>query len=583
MRRRLNGFFAVRGLLVTLHCAVLTCGTEYVRAQGATIIVTNTNDNGLGQPQPTVSPVSPAPTATATATAVATPSATATPTVTPGFFRVFWEGFDSFPAPALPPGWTTSFVAGPADCINSGTCPLGTNWTTTNTTFQTAPNAAFHDAPGCVTDSYLNTPSIFIPITFYSSELLFWHMYDLENGHDGGVLEISIEGGPFTDIIAAGGTFANPSGYNGTISTAFLSPIAGRQAWTGTNNSFVVVYLPASIKGHNVVFRFRLATDCAVAGTGWYIDSMQIAYPADPTPTATATFTPTSTPAATATIPPTATPTPSPAPSATQSPVPTPADVLNLSTRMLVQSGDNVGISGFIINGTGDRFVEVRGLGPSLSDHGVPNVLADPILELHGPPGFVTIINDNWRSGSCMGFLAIPPPNDLESCIITGLSPGTYTSIVRGNASTSGVALAEVYAGFGGPLQSERLVNISTRGFVDSGDNIMIAGFILNGSGQNTIVARGIGPSLSMFGIADVLSDPQLELRNNAGTLIRANNDWMDDPVQKALIIAAGLAPTNNLESAIYETLPPGQYTALLSGINSGTGVGLVELYALPP
>jgi len=127
-----------------------------------------------------------------------------------------------------------------------------------------------------------------------------------------------------------------------------------------------------------------------------------------------------------------------------------------------------------------------------------------------------------------------------------------------------------------------RLANLSTRAFVSTGGDIVIAGFILGwNTGNAHIIVRGIGPSLAGFGIPNALANPQLELRNSSGTLIRSNNDWMDDPTQKALIMAAGLGPTNNLESAIAETLAPGQYTALLSGVNSGTGVGLVEFYDL--
>ena len=133
-----------------------------------------------------------------------------------------------------------------------------------------------------------------------------------------------------------------------------------------------------------------------------------------------------------------------------------------------------------------------------------------------------------------------------------------------------------------GQAAASKLGNISTRGFVSTGDDIMIGGFILGGNnGQDNVIVRGIGPSLAAFGISNVLANPQLELRDGSGTLIRSNNDWMDDPAQKALITAAGLAPTNNLESAIYATLAPGQYTALLSGVNMGTGVGLVETYDL--
>jgi hypothetical protein len=246
---------------------------------------------------------------------------------------------------------------------------------------------------------------------------------------------------------------------------------------------------------------------------------------------------------------------------------------------MRVQTGDNVGIGGFIITGTAPKQVLLRAIGPSLTGSGVPDALADPVLELHGPPGFVTIINDNWRDGDCMS-TGLPPPDDLESEICVTLDPGAYTAIVRGKNNTSGVALVEVYDL--DQAAASKLANISTRAFVSTGSNIVIAGFILGGnSGADRIVARGIGPSLTAAGVADALANPTLELRNGNGALLIANDDWQDNPAQAAELTAAGLAPTNDLESGIATTLPPGLYTALLAGLNNGTGVGLVEVYDL--
>jgi hypothetical protein len=240
---------------------------------------------------------------------------------------------------------------------------------------------------------------------------------------------------------------------------------------------------------------------------------------------------------------------------------------------MLVQTGDNVGIGGFIITGTAPKHVLIRAIGPSL---GVSGGLADPVLELHGPAGFVTIINDNWRDATVLP--PIPPPSDLESAIDVTLNPGAYTAIVRGKSNTSGLALVEVYDL--DQAAASKLGNISTRAFVSTGANIMIAGFILGGnSGNDNVILRGIGPSLTQFGVPNALANPTLELRDSNGTLIRANDNWQDDTAQAALITAAGLAPTNTLESGIAATLPPGQYTSLLFGLNNGTGVGLVEVY----
>jgi hypothetical protein len=247
---------------------------------------------------------------------------------------------------------------------------------------------------------------------------------------------------------------------------------------------------------------------------------------------------------------------------------------------MRVQTGDNVGIGGFIITGSIPKHVVLRAIGPSLTQFGVPDALADPVLELHGPGAFVTITNDNWRDTQEAQIQAdgLAPSNDLESAIDATLAPGAYTGIVRGKNNTSGVGLIEVYDL--NPSALSKLGNISTRAFVSTGDNIVIAGFILGGnSGNDRIVARGIGPSLTGFGVPNALADPTLELRDSNGALLIANNNWQDDPAQAAIITAAGLAPSNNLESAIAATLPPGLYTALLAGLNNGTGVGLVEVY----
>jgi hypothetical protein len=258
-----------------------------------------------------------------------------------------------------------------------------------------------------------------------------------------------------------------------------------------------------------------------------------------------------------------------------------PAQALNLSTRMRVQTGDNVGIGGFIINGTAPKHVLLRAIGPSLVPS-VPNALADPVLEVHGPGAFVTITNDNWRDDPLQeaAILAtgIPPTNNLESAIDATLNPGAYTAIVSGKNNTSGVALIEVYDLSQAVLA--KLANISTRAFVSIGDNIVIAGFLLgNHKGDDRVVVRGIGPSLTAAGVSNALADPTLELRDSNGALLAANNDWQANPAQAAELTAAGLAPTNPLESGIAAALPPGAYTALLAGLNNGAGIGVVEVY----
>jgi hypothetical protein len=249
---------------------------------------------------------------------------------------------------------------------------------------------------------------------------------------------------------------------------------------------------------------------------------------------------------------------------------------------MGVQTGDNVGIGGFIITGTAPKHVLLRAIGPSLTQSGVPNALADPVLELHGPGGFATINNDNWRDDpvqqAAIIATGIPPTNNLESAIDTTLNPGAYTAIVRGKNNTTGVALVEVYDL--SQAVPAKLANISTRAFVSTGDNIVIAGFVLGGhSGDDKVVVRGLSPA----GVPNPLADPTLELRDANGALIGSDNDWQDDATQAAGLTAAGLAPPKTLDAAIMATLPPGLYTALLAGRNNGTGVGLVEVYDLGP
>ncbi len=207
-------------------------------------------------------------------------------------------------------------------------------------------------------------------------------------------------------------------------------------------------------------------------------------------------------------------------------------------------------------------------------------------IELHGPQGFTTIINDNWRDNQEIGIAAtgIAPTDNLESAILATLAPGGYTGIVRGKNNTVGVGLIEVY-----DLEAasaSKLANLSTRAFVSTGSDVVIAGFLLSdGSGTNNIILRGIGPSLApnFFPVGAVLTNPTLELHDSNGALLISDNDWQDNAAQAALISAAGLAPGNNLEAAIAGTLPPGLYTVILAGLNNGTGIGLVEVYDLGP
>jgi hypothetical protein len=266
-------------------------------------------------------------------------------------------------------------------------------------------------------------------------------------------------------------------------------------------------------------------------------------------------------------------PTPSPTPTAS------PSQLLNISTRLRVQTGDNVLIGGFIVTGAGPKRVILRGIGPSLSGQGLTGVLPDPTLELHGA---VSINNDNWRDTQEAEIQAtgIPPSNDLESAIVASLEPGAYTAILAGKENTTGIGLVEVYD-LDQPAGS-KLSNISTRGFVETGDNVMIGGFITGpaNTGATTVLIRAIGPSLGSSGIQDSLQDPTLELHDGSGALIAMNDNWRD--TQEAEIIATEIPPTDDRESAILQTLAPGNYTAIVRGNANTTGVALVEVYNIP-
>jgi hypothetical protein len=250
---------------------------------------------------------------------------------------------------------------------------------------------------------------------------------------------------------------------------------------------------------------------------------------------------------------------------------------LNIATRLSVQTGENVLIAGFIIVNGGGKSVVIRGIGPSLTAAGVQGALQDPIIELHYPNGAV-VTNDNWQDtqGSAIQGTGLAPKDSRESAVYYNLSPGNYTVVLKGKNNSTGIGLVEVYDYDQGAIS--KLANISTRGLVGTGDNVMIGGFILGDNGARVIV-RAIGPSLTQAGIAGALSDTKLSLRNVNGTEIAANDDWQD--TQKAEIQATGVPPSNSLESAIVATLPNGNYTAIVSGYQGATGVGLVEVYNL--
>ena len=262
-----------------------------------------------------------------------------------------------------------------------------------------------------------------------------------------------------------------------------------------------------------------------------------------------------------------------------------PSQAINISTRARVETGDNVLIGGFIVTGSAAKEVIVRAIGPSLSQHGLGDVLADPTLELHDRNGALLRSNDNWQDdpsqASQIRASGLAPSSNLESAIIATLQPGNYTAIVRGKNSRQGIALAEVYDL--DPAADSQLGNISGRSFVQTSDDVMIGGFIIgNNVGATKVIIRAIGPSLSQYGLSTILADPTLELHDGNGALLESNDNWRDDPDQAARISAANLAPSNPLESAIWASLAPGNYTVIVRGKNNGVGIGLAEIYSLP-
>jgi sugar lactone lactonase YvrE len=256
--------------------------------------------------------------------------------------------------------------------------------------------------------------------------------------------------------------------------------------------------------------------------------------------------------------------------------------LVNISTRLNVLTGENVLDAGFIIVGAGTKTLLIRGLGPSLATAGIMDTLANPILELHNSATDALIAsNDNWKNNqqSEIAATGIPPTNDNEAAIVVTLSAGAYTVIQRGKLDTTGIGLVEVYdlsPGFG-----PELANISTRGFVDTGENVMIAGFIAASSsgGSGEVILRALGPSLASAGVMNPLLDPTLELYDSNGVLLASNDNWK--ATQQAEIEATGIPPTNDAEAAIVRTFAPGSYTAIVRGKDDTTGVGLVEAYNL--
>lgn len=595
--------------------------------------------------------------------------------------------------------------------ISTSTPVSAPGWSTVNTAAHGGSFSAFAPDINVISDQQLTLINPFgIPANASSAVLAFWHRFDFEgsggNFFDGGVLETSTDGGKTwqdagPNIIAGG--------YNGTISSNFSNPLAGRMAWgqnpNGTNFAQVLVNL-LPYAGQNLLFRFREGTDVAVSSIGWWVDDIHVDIG---TPCGTPTPTPSAT-ASTSCAPLTLTgaitlndptqmdrlfrgnePTNCGAPNTCSSlsgtyhyrshtfvntssapscittkittecegsnaifagaylesfdptnictnnigdtgmsptngspvvfgydvpsgatfvivvaevtanagceaytveisglpcptPTPGPAQALNISTRLRIDSGNNVAIGGFIITGTDRKTVAIRGIGPSLSASGVSDALADPTLELRSSNGVLIQANDNWQDEPLqeaqLSLLGLGLADADESGLVASLDPNAaYTAVLSGKNGEAGVGLIEIYDT--DSRTGSHLSNISTRGFVLTGDNVIIGGFILRGSKDTQVAVRGLGPSLAVFGLSPVLYDPVLQLHDSEGTTLEINHDWQDDPSQATQLLDHGLGLPNGRESGIFQSLAPGAYTVILAGDDGGTGIGLIEVYNL--
>ena len=252
---------------------------------------------------------------------------------------------------------------------------------------------------------------------------------------------------------------------------------------------------------------------------------------------------------------------------------------LNISTRLHVETNERVGIAGFVIAGSSPKKVVLRAIGPSLTQSGLVDVLQDPTLELFDHNRTSIAFNDNWMDSQLAEIQASghAPIDPRESAMVQTLVPGAYTAIVRGANNTTGTALVEVFDI--DQSNSSLLTNISTRGAVETGDNVMIGGFVIGGGAGSQVLIRAIGPSLSGAGVPNALQDPMLELHDSNGSVVASNDNWKD--IQQGQIAATGLAPADDRESAIVITLPQGSWTAIVRGKNNTTGAGLIEVFRL--
>ncbi|MDP3073238.1 MAG: Ig-like domain-containing protein [Opitutaceae bacterium] len=293
----------------------------------------------------------------------------------------------------------------------------------------------------------------------------------------------------------------------------------------------------------------------------------------------------------------------------------TPSRLANISTRGVTTGGANALIGGFVVSGTNaaqTRQMLIRAVGPTLggAPFNVPGVLANPRLELFAAGNSLTpvLVNDDWgqQTGGNQqvnqiqqaiqraGAFAFAGPNSADAAVLVTLPPGPYTVIASppvANPNASGIVLIEIYDVTQGAVTAAgpRASNVSTRGNVGTGANSLIAGFVVNGAVSRRMLIRGIGPTLTSFGVPGVLADPFITLtEQSTGRVIRTNDNWAsgeDAGVIAQAAVSAGAFALGNAsrDSAMIVMLAPGAYTVTLSGVNNGTGVGIVEVYDVDP
>jgi sugar lactone lactonase YvrE len=270
--------------------------------------------------------------------------------------------------------------------------------------------------------------------------------------------------------------------------------------------------------------------------------------------------------------------------------------LINISTRAQVGTGGNILIPGIVIGGSGTETLLIRADGPALTGFGVLGALAAPSLVLTSQATEATLAtNTGWGTNSNpaqiasvavqVGAFALAS-GSADCAVIVTLQPGAYTVQISGVGGTTGVCLAEVYeVSYSG---TARLVNIATRAMVGTGGNIMIAGFVIAGSGSEELLVRGDGPSLTTFGVSGALAQPSLALiTQSTSATIASNTVWgtNSNPAQIASVavqVGAFAFATGSADSAVIINLPAGAYTAEVSGVNSTSGVALAEIYEVP-